>query len=105
MNSTTSETVQYEGITSCCGTYDVMRENCRFRGRPFRKTSPLCGPVFFPAMMSRSVVLPHPLGPISATMLPEANTPLIGDRIVFLSFSPVRPLRTAISKQMSRKAR
>ena len=82
-----------------------MREYCRFRGRPFRKTSPSYGAVFFPATMSRSVVLPHPLGPMSATMLPEANTPLIGDRINFLSFSPVRPLRTVTSKLTSRKAR
>ena len=67
--STICCTVKSKGTSSCCGTSAISRERC-LRGIaasdwPSSRTLPELGESV-PATMRRSVVLPAPLGPISA---------------------------------------
>mmetsp|Transcript_120573 Transcript_120573/g.346404 ORF Transcript_120573/g.346404 Transcript_120573/m.346404 type:complete len:239 (+) Transcript_120573:1241-1957(+) len=105
LNNTASRTFQCAGIMSSWPTYAAMRRNRRcFRGRPFTQTSPSYLAVFFSASMSRSVVLPLPLGPISAMSSPGAKCPETGSKMVLGTLFPWASF-VSIEKVRARKVK
>ena len=64
-------------LLSNCSTYPLIRKKVFFScGFPFTRMSPSTFPLILrPARTSRSVVLPAPLGPISAVIVPGRAIP------------------------------
>mmetsp|Transcript_117065 Transcript_117065/g.338389 ORF Transcript_117065/g.338389 Transcript_117065/m.338389 type:complete len:224 (-) Transcript_117065:139-810(-) len=95
LNSMASRTRQCAGMWSSCPTEAAMRlKVVGSRGCPFTRTSPSCALLFFMANMSNKVVLPDPLGPMTATSSPDLNSPEHGSKICCV-LPPGRPTEKA----------
>mmetsp|Transcript_103137 Transcript_103137/g.330676 ORF Transcript_103137/g.330676 Transcript_103137/m.330676 type:complete len:323 (-) Transcript_103137:67-1035(-) len=88
LNLIASRTFQWGGIMSSWPTYAAILLKSLSLGSPFTRTSPSYLLVFFMANMSSKVVLPQPLGPISATISPASKWPEHGSRMSCRPASP-----------------
>ena len=94
-NDSSNETQRFSTYltvpTDCKRHESVRRANKSSRGNPLKNTSPSYAVVFFAATMSSRVVLPHPEGPMMATISPHSTTPDVGVKMTRAGAAAVRP--------------